>query len=105
MANERVHFELDHGGIREYLRGDPNLRGAIEREVLVGQEYARSIAPVHTGRYRDSIQGTVVVGRSRMIGRVGAQDQKAWWIEFGAKNNPKERVLGRALDRIAADLH
>jgi hypothetical protein len=104
-------FELDEQGLADYLKHDPALRSQLERMAAAGEAHAKSIAPVgdprtdpHSGAYRDSIVGAVRVGRSRMAARIAAYDPKASWIEFGAANTRKQRVLGQALERAAHEI-
>lgn len=109
-----VTFELNTRGIGYYLKNDPELRAALAATVAQGVAYARSIAPVgHAGEggayrksgrapgeYREGIVGQVVVGKSRMVGRILATDFKSWWIEYGSAHMPKYRVLGRTMDHM-----
>lgn len=104
-----ARFELNPEGIREYLRSDPVLAAALYEKGQNVVEYAKSIAPVgdpkrnrnrkeHPGTYRDSIQGEFHMSPTRMTYRILSRDPKAYWIEYGSKNNPKMAVLRRALD-------
>ena len=61
---------------------------------------ARSIAPVATGDYRNSIEGESGVEGGKAIGRVSARDFKSGWIEFGTSKWAAHAVLRRAIDAI-----
>lgn len=107
-----AQFVPDPEGIREFLRMDPTLAAQLYERGQEVVNYAKSIAPVggdpdrdrnkkeHPGTYRDSIKGRFRVGPSRMAYQVYSDDQKAYWIEYGASKMPKFAVLRRALDQI-----
>lgn len=59
---------------------------------------AKSIAPVRTGAYRDSIEGIDGLEKSEVLGRVIAKDFKAHWIEFGTTDTPTFAVLRKAAE-------
>jgi hypothetical protein len=106
-----VEFIPDKSGLGAFLRTSSDLRAELNRIGRIGLDYARSIAPVgdpatdpDSGAYRDSLWAEVQVGPSRMVLRVGSTDYKRYWIEHGAKHMPKHRVLGRTLERMAAEL-
>lgn len=84
------------------------IKAGLLAEAKRGESYGKSIAPVskrpHTlpsgyvnnpGDYRKSIEGTVVFEKGRWIGRVGAQDWKAHWIEYGTVKMPKQAIMRR----------
>lgn len=105
---KQMTLDYEMAGI--WLRTSPELRAVLESLGCKGVQYAQSIAPVggardpHPGAYRDSINYEIHQGKSRMSLRVGARDQKAHWIEFGAKHMPKYGVLRRTLDFLRAQL-
>jgi hypothetical protein len=112
----------------------PAFRRAFEEQVLcapwmvaemlkraeAGAAYARSIAPVRTGAYRDSIQASAGIrpligaggwtngaanlgGYSRRAeGQVSAGTDHAAVIEFGDGDAERHRVLGRSMDAMGA---
>lgn len=85
-------------GTRAFLEADPQLYATLTAAAQRGVAYARSIAPVDTGAYRDSIR---VEPAENDIGLVFfSDDRKAHWIEFGAAHTRRYRVLGQAIDRI-----
>lgn len=97
--------------IGEYLRGNPDLRAALENLARAGLEFARSIAPVgdpdtdkRAGQYLNSLYGEVHKGPTRMTARVGSTDYKRYWIEYGAVHTEKQMVLRRALDAMSREI-
>lgn len=61
-------------------------------------ERARSLAPVDTGAYRDSIEAVVGSDGGDVTARVQANDFKAHWIEFGSSKDPALGVIRRAVE-------
>jgi hypothetical protein len=109
MANKPV--QIDYGMMGIWLRTSPELRAHLENLGKSGTGYAKSIAPVgsapkdkHPGAYRDSLNYEIHQGKSRMSLRIGARDQKAHWIEFGAKHMPKFSVLRQTLDYLRGQM-
>lgn len=99
--------QIDYRAMGIWLRTSPELRAQLESLGKKGVDYAKQIAPVggppsdkHPGAYRASINYEIHQGKSRMSLRVGARDQKAHWIEFGAAHMPKFGVLRRTLDYL-----
>lgn len=101
---------LDYEAAGIWLRTSPELREVLQGLGRKGVQYAQGISPVgsgrdpHPGAYRDSLNYQIHQGKSRMSLRIGARDQKAWWIEFGAKHMPKYAVLRRTLDYLRGAL-
>jgi hypothetical protein len=93
-----VKWVEDSSGVHEYLEDDKDLYGILTGCAEDAQRYARGIAPVLTGAYRDSIS------YARDPDDVGvvfySEDNKAHWIEYGAEHTPRLRVMGRAMDQI-----
>ena len=60
-------------------------------------EYARSIAPVDEGEYRDGIR----VGRRGNRGVVVEfSDYKSHWVEYGTEDTPASAVRAKTEDRF-----
>jgi len=78
----------------------PAVDKACEHVAQVGVEYAKSIAPVDTGAYRDSIHAERHEEDDRVTWQIVASDRKAEWIEYGTENTPKDRILGRTEDYL-----
>lgn len=78
------NFEAELARSVQYLEG-------LERAAQPAAEFAKSVAPVATGAYRDSID-------VRRVGQkvyLSATDFKAWWIEYGSAHNPPSSPLRR----------
>lgn len=96
----------DRASIETYLATDPELYAVLTAAGKRAVDYARAIAPVgtaaegdeHPGAYRDSIR--VERDEEGPGMRLFSDDNKAFWIEYGAAHMPRRRVLGRAVDRI-----
>ncbi len=101
-----ANFEPNLIGLRAFLMADPKLREHLHHLGDKVLAEAQRLAPVggqsdkHPGAYRDSLTVTEHLSNSRMSVRVGSNDQKAYWIEYGAKKMPKMAVLRRALDSV-----
>ena len=63
-------------------------------------EYARSIAPVDTGAYRDSIK---VQRRGDRV-RVVWKDYKSHWIEYGTEDTPPFAVRAKTIEHFGGDV-
>lgn len=88
----------NRSGIDAYLEFDPELYAVLEAAAQPAVAFARSIAPVLTGAYRNSIR---VERDEDGVGlRLFSDDPKAFWIEYGAAHTRRQRVLGQAVDRI-----
>jgi len=70
--------------VEEYLASDEMTR-ALLAAAEEAAEYWKSIAPVESGAYRDSIE----VKRYGDDVYVVASDFKAGWIEFGTEDTPE----------------
>lgn len=95
---------------------------AFDREVLIapwmvaemlrraeaGARFAQSIAPRRSGNYARSIKPDVYIRRipvldgkvGRAVGRVTAHDPDAFQIEFGTKDTPAHRTIGKSLSAM-----
>jgi len=91
----------NNAGLKEYLNRDPDLYRALFASVKPAVEYSRSIAPVLTGEYRDSIRAEKAEHPPGLL--FFSDDNKAHWIEYGAKNTKRQRVLGQGVDRITVN--
>lgn len=98
-------FRPDYGGIGAMLRSSEMQADMRRRAERVAAAAAES-APVyesgpHPGRYKRSftVSSGVREGRSaRAFGRVTNDAPEAFFVEYGTRNNPRHRTLGRALD-------
>lgn len=104
-------YNANYEGLGKMLRS-PEMQAAmhrlIEERVLPA---AQAIAPFDPNdpdgmHYRDAFEVSSGVREptptrsARAYGRLTNTDSAAVFVEFGSKNNPKHRVLGRALDAI-----
>lgn len=77
---------------------------AMEAKAKTAVGPAQDIAPVKSGKYRDSIKTGRGVYRGRAVGRLIASDFKSGWIEFGTSKWPAHAVLRRACDAAGLKL-
>jgi hypothetical protein len=87
---------VDEKAVHQSLQ-DPRLVAAMRGVAQVGLQAAQSLAPVRTGRYRDSFfvyerqeeDGTPVAGMGTNL--------RYWhFIEFGSAHNAPQRVIANA---------
>lgn len=111
--------EVDHSKLDVRLaKIEPSVRTALRDVVeILDQELinvARAMAPVRTGKYRASIQGSVQTSGKSVVGKVYSDSPLAHIEEEGARIPPHEilpdaaRVLhfgGSAGDVFAAHVH
>lgn len=93
-------------GIGEMLRADFMLADMVRRAEEV-KATAESIAPVyeqgrHPGRYKAAfrVEADPRGGHrhDRAVGRVVNDSPEAFIVEYGNRNTPRHRTLGKALD-------
>ncbi len=96
-----TQFRIDRHAVMELVAASPGYRqigGAVARD---GASYARSIAPVASGDFRDHI-GVTVTQATRYgvqvpvwrIEAAGTRDGHAWFVEFGARHGGRTRRTG-----------
>jgi hypothetical protein len=99
-------FRWDYKGGGEMLTM-PGMQAEMRRRAENVQAAAEASAPVYrrgadAGRYKRSFTTTSGVrdrGRSRRaFGRVTNDAPEALYVEYGNRNTPRHRTLGRALD-------
>ena len=100
-------FKLDYEGLGELLRG-PEMEVAMVAHLEPIKERAEAHAPVdtkgpHPGRYKAAFEIESGVRPDRAYGRLVNTAPEAILVEYGSKNNPRHRTLGRALG-IAGDV-
>lgn len=97
MADDIV--DIDEASLREIyyaINGDPEVIAAKLELAKQAAEYAKSIAPVETGTYRDSIhvrQGGATVW-------VGFEDEKAHLVEYGSVDTPEFAIRAKTEEHI-----
>ncbi|MGW0854175.1 HK97 gp10 family phage protein [Streptomyces sp. NPDC002690] len=90
-----VDVELDEAAIRSLVR-EQEVREAVRDTAERGQRFAQQIAPVVTGRYRDSIR----VVEDSDGADVVAEIDYAEHLEYGTRHMPGQHILGRTLDSL-----
>jgi len=90
-----VDFRPDATG-QAALQRSGEFQHLADTVAAAGVEYARSIAPVATGAYRDAFYAESGDGEAR----IGNDDPGAIAIENGAPNRPGFHVLARTIDYL-----
>jgi hypothetical protein len=97
-------FRPDYKGIGDMLTA-AGMRADMRRRADNVAAEAEATAPVYPGptggQYKRSftVSSGVRPGRSRRaFGRVTNDAPEAFYVEYGTRNNPRHRTLGRALD-------
>lgn len=104
-------FTPNHAGIAAMARSQEMVQ-AMRRRAEKGHEYALTIAPERTGRYKEhfKIEAGVRDGRAygflyndvRALDANGQEDPDGYpyslALEYGTKYMTKQRILGRCLD-------
>ena len=80
-------FKMNPAFAQAVLRSGA-LRAKLEEVVDEAARRYRSTVPVGEGDLRDSIFGQVALTSDGYVGRVGAKDFKAGWVEFGTVRRP-----------------
>jgi hypothetical protein len=91
-----VRFVPNPAGIKALAAAPPMVAtmGAKAQEI---EERAKSLAPVETGRYRDSIRAEADIEGGTAVGRVSSDVPYAVYIEYGTSDTPVFAPLRRAL--------
>lgn len=103
MSTYRPSYE----GIGELLKS-PGMEAAMLAKANKVAARAEATAPVdetgpHPGRYKAAFSvssGVKHAKTSRAYGRVTNDSPEAFFVEYGTKNNPRHRTLGKALDAV-----
>ncbi len=100
MAQDAVH--IDMGAVESILTRESEWRDYCARQAAEGEAYAKSIAPVLTGRYRASIYGRVGTrtegGKDFPTVEIGATVDHAIEVEFQAP--ARHHTLLRTFDHL-----
>jgi hypothetical protein len=86
-----VRFRLIRSGMDDLLHSSPVERHLLERAERVADR-AKSLAPVKTGTYRNSIRATSEDHPGRVAAHVSSN------VRYAALLEARLRVLGRAID-------
>ncbi|MFI1409412.1 HK97 gp10 family phage protein [Streptomyces sp. NPDC020707] len=90
-----MDVQLDEAAIRA-LTGHRAVHKAVVDTAEQGRDFARSIAPVDTGRYRDSIQVRENGDEAEIVSDVDYADD----LEHGNRHMPGQHIFGRTLDSL-----
>jgi hypothetical protein len=100
-----ARYKASYAGIGEMLCA-PGMVADMRRRAEAVQAVAENSAPVartgaHRGRYKAAfrVSSGIREGRTRRAyGRVSNDAPEALIVEYGNRNTPRHRTLGRALD-------
>jgi len=104
-------FRPSYAGIAEMLNA-PWMAAEMGRRAEAGKAFAEGVAPYDVDskdgtHYRESFSTSSGVGggakADRAYGRLENDDDAAFFLEVGTKNNAAHHILGRALDIMAAE--
>ena len=87
----RTRVTLNHRGMAALLRSrgvEDDMEDRAERVV----DFARRVAPVVTGTYKDSLEASTEQHPTRVVGRATAN------VPYATQVEAAHRVLGRAID-------
>jgi HK97 gp10 family phage protein len=104
MAAVVREWKVDDDALSASLR-QSTVGAFLEQKAAQGVEAARGLAPVRTGRYRDSLH--VVPARvegDHLMAGIGTDSWYWHFVEFGTWHNPVERVLTRAGESVSERL-
>ncbi|MFE7029450.1 HK97-gp10 family putative phage morphogenesis protein [Streptomyces sp. NPDC057621] len=78
------------------LEGHEAVQQAVMDTAEQGRDYARFIAPVDTGRYRDSIEARKDGNEAEVVSDV----DHAPFVEYGTRHMEGQHIFGRTLDHL-----
>jgi hypothetical protein len=90
-----VDIQLDEAAIKALTRHQ-TVREAVVDTAERGRDFARSIAPVETGRYRDSIEVVEDDEGAEIVAHVDYADD----LEYGTRHMEGQHIFGRTLDSL-----
>lgn len=88
-AEIQAAIEADLAELEEIKTGQ-------KRVAEAGAEYAKSIAPVDTGTFRNSITAEEVDGKWAIV----SDDPAASYIEYGTEYTPEHATFARTADHV-----
>ena len=99
MAVKR--WEVDEAAVTKMLQ-EPSVASHLLKVAQAGLDKARTAAPSHTGRYRDSLRLTDPRVEDDVL-KVGfGSDHWTWhFVEYGSVNNSPHRTLAQAASAVA----
>lgn len=103
MAKEEG-LEWNPAGVAEMM-ASPAMVAGLKEIVDRGKGFARQIAPVRTGKFRDSIESDVVIEHGIANGILFSTDWRANVLEKGGTHGaavaPAHHTFGRSVDFMA----
>ncbi|MER6112426.1 HK97-gp10 family putative phage morphogenesis protein [Streptomyces hirsutus] len=88
-------IQLDQSAIKALTRHE-TVQTAVQDTAERGRDFARSIAPVDTGRYRDSIEVREDGDEAEIVSGVDYADD----LEYGTRHMEGQHIFGRTLDHL-----
>lgn len=79
----------------------PAVEAVIRKDAEAIKDGARSLAPVRTGAYRDSIAAAVEHSSTGPTGRITASAPYAVFLEFGTNDTPTFAPITRAAAQVS----
>ncbi|CAM5331824.1 HK97-gp10 family putative phage morphogenesis protein [Streptomyces aurantiogriseus] len=88
-------IQIDQAAIKALTRHE-TVQQAVQDTAERGRDFARSIAPVDTGRYRDSIEVREDGDGAEIVSDV----DYAAHLEYGTRHMEGQHIFGRTLDSM-----
>jgi HK97 gp10 family phage protein len=88
-------IQLDEQAIKALTRHE-TVQEAVQDTAARGRDFAHSIAPVDTGRYRDSIE----VRKDGDGAEIVSDIDYAAFVEYGTRHMESQHIFGRTLDHL-----
>ncbi|MFE6627351.1 HK97-gp10 family putative phage morphogenesis protein [Streptomyces rochei] len=92
---EITGIQLDQSAVKALARHEA-VQAAVQDAAGRGRDFARSIAPVDTGRYRDSIE----VRKDGEEAEIVSDVDYAIYVEYGTRHTEGQHIFGRTLDSM-----
>lgn len=89
-----MRSDIDQRGIRNLVR-EPALYEQMLNHARRAATLARAIAPADSGEYKRRIFARRA-NNAWASAYYGSESYKAWWVEFGSRNNRAHHTLERA---------
>ncbi|MFF9210478.1 MULTISPECIES: HK97-gp10 family putative phage morphogenesis protein [unclassified Streptomyces] len=93
-------IQLDEAAVKALTRHE-TVQQAVQDTAERGRDFARSIAPVETGKYRDSIEVRKDGDEAEIVSDV----DYAPYIEYGTRHAAGQHIFGRTLDALKSGGH
>jgi hypothetical protein len=94
-------WEVNPKGVHELL-AQPGVTAYLRARAEEGLVFARTLAPVKTGRYRDSLHVTQFTNsQGEQVVAFGSSSFAWHFVEYGSPHSPPRRVLSNAAFHVA----